>query len=78
MPSVLGLLEQRELVARERVEALREEVDRVLARQRVGQVMSAPQAVEAVSEAGQGGVGRVIRAYKFLMRPTVGRQGRAR
>ncbi|MFB7224926.1 hypothetical protein [Streptomyces sp. NPDC056227] len=68
MPSVLGLLEQRELVARERVEALREEVDRVLAeraeaetdwegwvvaRQRVGQVMSAPQAVEAVSEAGQ-------------------------
>ncbi|MGW1093611.1 hypothetical protein ACWD4L_47535 [Streptomyces sp. NPDC002596] len=50
------------------MEALREEVDRVLAelaeaetdgegwvvaRQRVGQVMSAPQAVEAVSEAGQ-------------------------
>lgn len=62
MPSVLGLLEERELAARERVEGLREEADRVLAalaeaetdwegwvvaRQRVGQVLSAPQAVPA-------------------------------
>lgn len=62
MPSVLGLLEERELAARERVEGLREEADRVLAtlaeaetdwegcvvaRQRVGQVLSAPQAEPA-------------------------------
>ncbi|MER5908094.1 hypothetical protein ABT150_50205 [Streptomyces mirabilis] len=31
MASVVGLLEARELAARERVEGLREEVDRVLA-----------------------------------------------
>ncbi|MFI6449778.1 hypothetical protein [Kitasatospora sp. NPDC050543] len=62
MPSVLGLLEERELAARERVDGLREEADRVLAelaeaetdwedwvvaRQRVGQVLSAPRAEPA-------------------------------
>ncbi|AUG81838.1 hypothetical protein CFP65_7250 [Kitasatospora sp. MMS16-BH015] len=55
MPSVVGLLEQRELTARRRVDALREEVDRihaeldvaerewkewVIARSRVGEVLS--------------------------------------
>ena len=62
MASVVGLLEERELAARERVEGLREEADRVLAeladaetdwqewliaRQRVGEVLSAPQRGEA-------------------------------
>ncbi|MFJ9446801.1 hypothetical protein ACIRRH_33820 [Kitasatospora sp. NPDC101235] len=62
MPSVAGLLEERELAARERVEALREKADRVLAelaeaetdwqewliaRQRVDEVLSAPRSVEA-------------------------------
>lgn len=62
MASVVGLLEERELAARERVEGLREEADRVLAalaeaetdwqewlitRQRVGEVLSAPRPVEA-------------------------------
>ncbi len=62
MASVVGLLEERELVARERVEGLREEADRVLAelaaaetdwqewviaRQRVGEVLSVPRAREA-------------------------------
>ncbi|MFG2632201.1 hypothetical protein [Streptomyces sp. NPDC048473] len=63
MPSVLGLLEERELAARERVEGLRQEADRVLAvlavlaeadwegwvvaRQRVRQVLSAPRAQSA-------------------------------
>lgn len=57
MASVVGLLEARELAARERVEGLREEADRVLAelaeaetdwegwviaRQRVGEVLAAP------------------------------------
>lgn len=55
MPSVVGLLEQRELTARRRVDALREEADRiqaelvaaerewnewVIARSRVGEVLS--------------------------------------
>lgn len=55
MPSVVGLLEQRELTARQRVDALREEADRiqaelvaaerewnewVIARSRVGEVLS--------------------------------------
>ena len=58
MASVVGLLEERELDARERVEVLREKADRVLAelaeaetdwqewliaRQRVGEVLSAPR-----------------------------------
>ncbi|MEH0516718.1 hypothetical protein QBC31_39480 [Streptomyces sp. B21-079] len=58
MASVVGLLEKRELAARERVEGLREEADRVLAelavaetdwqewviaRQRVGEVLSVPR-----------------------------------
>lgn len=62
MASVVGLLEERELAARERVEGLREEADRVLAeladaeadwqewliaRQRVGEVLSAPRTREA-------------------------------
>ncbi|WP_086829121.1 hypothetical protein [Streptomyces sp. NRRL B-24572] len=57
MPSVVGLLEQRELVARHRVDELREAADRipaelavaerewqewVIARQRVGVLLSAP------------------------------------
>ncbi|BFV61212.1 hypothetical protein KCMC57_up63160 [Kitasatospora sp. CMC57] len=67
MASVVGLLEERELAARERVEGLREEADRVLAalaeaerdwqewliaRQRVGEVLSAPQPREAGPAAG--------------------------
>ncbi len=62
MASVVGLLEEREPAAREGVEGLREEADRVLAalaeaetdwqewlitRQRVGAVLSAPRPVEA-------------------------------
>ncbi|MGW0772004.1 hypothetical protein [Streptomyces sp. NPDC002676] len=62
MPSVAGLLEERELAARERVEGLREKADRVLselaeaetawqewliARQRVGEVLAAPRSLEA-------------------------------
>jgi hypothetical protein len=62
MASVVGLLEERELAARERVEGLREKADRVLAelaeaetdwqewliaRQRVGEVLSVPQPKEA-------------------------------
>lgn len=62
MASVVGLLEERELAARERVEGLREEADRVLAelakaetdwqewliaRQRVGEVLSVPRIGEA-------------------------------
>ncbi|WP_035844105.1 hypothetical protein [Kitasatospora azatica] len=61
MASVVGLLEERELAARERVEGLREEADRVLAelaeaetdwqewliaRQRVGEVLSVPRTRE--------------------------------
>ncbi|MEV7020395.1 hypothetical protein [Streptomyces sp. NPDC093991] len=57
MPSVVGLLEQHELAARRRVDALREEADRIqaelamaeqewlewtIARERVGAVLSAP------------------------------------
>ncbi|MFD9727376.1 hypothetical protein [Streptomyces sp. NPDC059072] len=71
MASVVGLLEERELAARERVEELREVADRVLAelaeaetawhewliaRQRVGEVLSGPrpgQAGEAGPEAGE-------------------------
>jgi hypothetical protein len=66
MASVVGLLEERERAARERVEGLREEADRVLAelaeaetdwqewliaRQRVGGVLSVPR----VREAGEAG-----------------------
>ena len=62
MASVVGLLEERELAARRRVEGLREEADRVLAalaeaethwqewviaRQRVGEVLSVPRIREA-------------------------------
>ncbi|WP_406131599.1 hypothetical protein [Streptomyces sp. NBC_00989] len=62
MASVVGLLEERALAARERVEGLREEADRVLAelaeaetdwqewliaRQRVGEVLSVPRIREA-------------------------------
>lgn len=62
MASVVGLLEERELAARERVEGLREAADRVLAelaeaetdwqewliaRQRVGEVLSAPHPRDA-------------------------------
>ncbi|CAM5236252.1 hypothetical protein SFIMM107S_04255 [Streptomyces griseus] len=36
MPSVVGLLEQRELTARHRVDALREEVDRIQAEPAAG------------------------------------------
>ncbi|MDX3231824.1 hypothetical protein [Streptomyces sp. ME19-01-6] len=61
MASVVGLLEERELAARERVEGLREEADRVLAalaeaetdwqewliaRQRVSEVLTAPRRPE--------------------------------
>ncbi|GLW51976.1 hypothetical protein Stsp02_76360 [Streptomyces sp. NBRC 14336] len=66
MASVVGLLEVRELAARERVEGLREEADRVLAelaeaetdwqewviaRQRVGEVLSAPSGTDVVGSA---------------------------
>lgn len=62
MASVVGLLEERELAARERVEGLREKADRVpaelaeaetdwqewlIARQRVGEVLSVPRIREA-------------------------------
>ncbi|MQS16041.1 hypothetical protein F7Q99_28315 [Streptomyces kaniharaensis] len=62
MASVVGLLDERELAARERVEGLREVADRVLAelaeaetewqewliaRQRVGEVLSAPRRRDA-------------------------------
>ncbi|WP_030873875.1 hypothetical protein [Streptomyces sp. NRRL F-2747] len=68
MASVVGLLEERELAARERVEELREVVDRVLAvlaeaetawhewliaRQRVGEVLSGPRPGQA-GEVGPG------------------------
>lgn len=68
MASVVGLLEERELAARERVEELREVADRVLAelaeaetawhewliaRQRVGEVLSGPRPGQA-GEAGPG------------------------
>jgi hypothetical protein len=68
MASVVGLLEERELAARERVEELREVADRVLAelaeaetawhewliaRQRVGEVLSVPRPAET-GEAGSG------------------------
>ena len=61
MASVVGLLEERELAARQRVESLREEADRiqaelaeaetdwgrwVIARERVDQVLSAPRGQE--------------------------------
>jgi hypothetical protein len=64
MASVLGLLEERELAARERVEVLQAEVDRllaelaqaeadregwVIARQRVGEVLSASPGGEATT-----------------------------
>ncbi|MHB9856667.1 hypothetical protein [Streptomyces sp. YIM S03343] len=69
MPSVVGLLEQRELVARRRVEELREEADRVqaelaaaerdwkewaIARSRVGEVL-APADGTAPTADGQAG-----------------------
>ncbi|MFF2545734.1 hypothetical protein ACFVUY_24590 [Kitasatospora sp. NPDC058063] len=68
MASAVGLLEERELAARERVEELREVADRVLAelaeaetdwherliaRQRVGEVLSGPRPAQA-GEAGPG------------------------
>ncbi|GAB7184549.1 hypothetical protein ATKI12_4380 [Kitasatospora sp. Ki12] len=68
MASVVGVLEERELAARERVEELREVADRVLAevaeaetawhewliaRQRVGEVLSGPRPGQA-GEAGPG------------------------
>jgi hypothetical protein len=68
MASVVGLLEERELAARERVEELREVADRVLAelaeaetawhewliaRQRVGEVLSMPRPPQA-GETGSG------------------------
>jgi hypothetical protein len=64
--SVVGLLEKRELAARERVEGLREEADQVLAelavaetdwqewviaRQRVGEVLSVPRETAVVGPA---------------------------
>ncbi|WP_042436078.1 hypothetical protein [Streptacidiphilus anmyonensis] len=67
MASVLGLLEERELAARERVEVLEAEVDRllaelaqaeadrqgwVIARQRVGEVLSASPGGDAIAEDG--------------------------
>ncbi|MFJ8159226.1 hypothetical protein [Streptomyces sp. NPDC094468] len=64
MPSVVGLLEERELVARRRVEELREEADRiqaerdwkewVIARSRVGEVLDPVEKTEQ----GHGQVGR--------------------
>ncbi|GAB2736620.1 hypothetical protein [Kitasatospora kifunensis] len=69
MASVVGLLEERELAARKRVESLREEVDRVLAelrdaetdwerwmiaRERVDRVLSEPRGAQAAEAAGAG------------------------
>ncbi|WP_105971281.1 hypothetical protein [Streptomyces geranii] len=66
MPSVVGLLEQRELVARRRVDGLREEADRfqaelaaaeqerqewVIARRRVGAVLTPDSGTVAVEVA---------------------------
>ncbi|MEV5012802.1 hypothetical protein AB0K74_44700 [Streptomyces sp. NPDC056159] len=66
MPSVVGLLEQRELAARRRVDGLREEVDRIqaelaaaeqewqewtIARQRIGVLLSAPSDAGIADEA---------------------------
>ncbi|MEV7780915.1 hypothetical protein [Kitasatospora sp. NPDC088351] len=68
MPSVVGLLEQRELVARRRVDELREEVDRiqaelavaerdwnewVIARSRVGEVLAPTDGDAAGSDASE-------------------------
>lgn len=67
MPSVVGLLEKRELAARERVESLREQADRllaelrgaeadwerfVIAREAVGEVLSASDGPDAGEMAG--------------------------
>ncbi|MER7851454.1 hypothetical protein ABTZ98_02710 [Streptomyces bacillaris] len=72
MPSVVGLLEQRELTARRRVDALREEADRiqaelvaverewnewVLARSRVGEVLSPGEGDTAGPKRRRGAVG---------------------
>ncbi|GAA1435347.1 hypothetical protein GCM10009601_61250 [Streptomyces thermospinosisporus] len=71
MPSVVGLLEQRELVARRRVDELREEVDRIqaelalaerdwkewaIARSRVGEVLDPVEETEQ----GHDQVGRTV------------------
>ena len=68
MPSVVGLLEQRELAARRRVDELREEADRVqaelavaerdwkewaIARSRVGEVLDPSEELEDPGQAGQ-------------------------
>ena len=68
MPSVVGLLEQRELAARRRVDGLREEADRIaaelavagqdwkewtIARSRVGEVLAPADDCAAAPDAGQ-------------------------
>jgi hypothetical protein len=67
VPSVMGLLEERELAARQRVEELREEADRILAvlrdaeatwerfviaRETVGEVLAEPHGQEAAASDG--------------------------
>jgi hypothetical protein len=77
VPSVVGLLEKRELAARERVESLREQADRllaelrgaeadwerfVIAREAVGEVLSASDGPDACGGRAGGGGGRFGRA----------------
>ncbi|MFJ2101357.1 hypothetical protein ACIOHR_29690 [Streptomyces anulatus] len=54
MPSVVGLLEQRELTARRRVDALREEADRIQAEREWNEWVSARSRVGEVLSPGEG------------------------
>lgn len=65
MPSVMGLIEERELVARQRVESLRDEVDRVVAELQEAEsvyerlVIAKETVSQVLSEADKSGVAQV-------------------
>ncbi|MBO8197614.1 hypothetical protein [Streptomyces smyrnaeus] len=81
MPSVKGLIEERELVARERVESLRDEVDRLVAalwevEATQGRLVIAKETVSQVlSESGRPAVAGLL-SYRPPSLP--GRPGRSR
>ena len=73
MPSVVGLIEERELVARQRVESLRDEVDRLVAELKEAESVQERLAIaketvsQVLSESGRSGVVQVPETA----RPTV-------
>lgn len=82
MPSVLGLIEERELVARKRVESLRVEVDRLVAELQEAEsvqerlVIAKETVSQVLSESGKPGVVQVPEAVRPVVPEPAVRQPR--